>query len=156
ILYVGTYTGAGGESKGIYAYRYNAASGGVQSLGLAAATENPSFLVADRSGSHLFAVNETGNFQGQASGGVTASTVDGRTGQLGRLNEVASGGADPCYISLDKAGKYALVANYGGGSVAVFPILGDGRLGDASSVMRDAGLLGPNRERQNRAHAHWI
>jgi 6-phosphogluconolactonase len=154
ILYVGTYTA--GESKGIYAYRYDAASGSVQALGLAAATESPSFLVADRAGRHLFVVNETSNYRGQSSGGVTAFTIDRKTGKLARVNQVASGGADPCYISLDKAGKYALVANYSGGSVAVFPILAGGRLGDASSVMPDTGPLGPNKLRQDKAHAHWI
>jgi len=127
ILYVGTYTT--GDSKGIYAYRYDASSGNVQSLGLAAQTESPSFLVADREGEHLFAVNETRNYQGQSSGGVTAFAIDRKTGKLIRLNEVASGGADPCYVSLDRSGKYVLVANYTGGNVAVFPVFHGGRLG---------------------------
>ncbi len=72
------------------------------------------------------------------------------------LNEVASRGADPCYIALDRTGKYLLVANYTGGNVAVLPLLPDGRIGDASSVLKDAGALGPNRERQEAPHAHWI
>src|SRR5512143_793060 len=69
ILYVGTYTN--GESKGVYAYRYDATTGEAQPLGLAAETQNPSFLVADAKGEHLFAVNELQKYQGESSGGVS-------------------------------------------------------------------------------------
>ena len=154
ILYVGTYTN--GESKGIYAYRYDASTGSMQSLGLAAETQNPSFLVADAKGEHLFAVNELQKYQGESSGGVTSFTMDRKTGKLSELNEVASHGADPCYISLDRSGKYLLVANYTGGNVAVIPILPDGHLAEASSVQKDEGTLGPDKERQESSHAHWI
>ncbi len=154
ILYVGTYTT--GDSKGIYAYRYNAESGELQSLGLAGATENPSFLAVDKTNEHLFAVNETQKYKGQSSGGVTSFTIDRKTGKLTQLNQVASRGADPCYISLDRSGKYLLIANYTGGNVAVIPILPDGHLGEAVSVQKDAGPLGPNKVRQEAPHAHWI
>ncbi|HTM37351.1 MAG TPA: lactonase family protein [Terriglobales bacterium] len=154
ILYVGTYTT--GNSKGIYAYRYNSESGELQPLGLAAATENPSFLASDKANEHLFAVNETTKYQGQSSGGVTAFSLDRKTGKLTQLNQVASRGADPCYVSLDRSGKYLLVANYTGGTVSVLPVLADGRLGEAVSVEKDRGTLGPNKERQDSPHAHWI
>ena len=154
ILYVGTYTS--GESKGIYAYGYGAASGKLTSLGLAAETVNPSFFAIDPSHRFLYAVNESREYKGAASGGVTAFAIDHKTGKLTHLNEVASRGADPCYISFDRTGKYALVANYSGGTVAVFPLLSDGGIADASSVMKDTGALGPNRERQEAPHAHWI
>jgi 6-phosphogluconolactonase len=72
------------------------------------------------------------------------------------INEVASRGADPCFVSIDRSGKYLLIANYTGGNVAVIPIAPDGRLGEASSVMRDKGTLGPNKQRQDAPHAHWI
>jgi len=154
ILFVGTYTT--GESQGIYAYRYNAATGEMTPLGLAAKTVNPSFLTFDLSRRFLYAVNETEKYKGEASGAVTAFAIDRKTAKLTELNEVASHGADPCYISLDKSGKYVLVANYTGGNVAVFPRAADGRLGEASSVVKDSGSLGPNKERQEAAHAHWI
>src|SRR6185503_6454750 len=154
ILYVGTYTT--GNSKGIYAFRYDAKSGELQSLGLAAATENPSFLASDKANEHLFAVNETTKYQGQPSGGVTAFSMDRKSGKLTPLNQVASRGADPCYVSLDRSGKYLLVANYTGGTVSVLPVLADGRLGEAVSVEKDRGTLGPNKERQDSPHAHWI
>ena len=156
ILYVGTYTG--GESQGIYAYGYDGGSGKLTPLGLAAETVNPSFLTVDPSRRFLYAVNEGHDYKGEASGGVTAFAIDRKPGKLKlkELNEVASRGADPCYIAFDRTGKYLLVANYSGGNVAAFPLLSDGRIGDASSVLKDGGVLGPNRDRQDAPHAHWI
>jgi 6-phosphogluconolactonase len=154
LLYVGTYTD--GQSKGIYAYRYDTSTGSMESLGLAAESANPSFLAADAKGEHLFAVNELQKYQGESSGGATSFTIDRKTGKLSQLNEVASHGADPCYISIDRSGKFLLVANYTGGNVAVIPILPDGHLGEATSVQKDAGTLGPDKERQDAPHAHWI
>lgn len=159
LVFVGTYThdqGKDSGSKGIYAYRFDEASGKLTPLGLAAATENPSFLAAAPSGNFLYAVNELQKYQGQSSGGVTAFGLDRKTGKLTQLDEVASHGADPCYISFDKSGKYVLVANYTGGNVAVFPVSSDGKVGEASSVSEDKGELGPNKERQEHSHAHWI
>src|SRR5947207_9074551 len=98
VLFVGTYTK--GASKGIYAYRYEAASGQLTSLGLAAETVNPSFLTIDPSRKFLYAVNEVQDYQGEASGAVTAFAIDRKDGKLSRLNEAASRGADPCYIAL--------------------------------------------------------
>ena len=151
--YVGTYTS--GESKGIYAYDYDPRTGKMTSIGLAAETVNPSFVAATPDGRFLYAVNELNKYEGKPSGGVSAFSVDAKTGKLTFLNEVPSRGADPCYLSFDKTGKFVLVANYTGGSVAVFPILPDGRLGDASSVVQHAGS-GPNHEHQEGPHAHWI
>jgi 6-phosphogluconolactonase len=152
-VYVGTYTAQ--QSKGIYAYRFNATTGQLVSLGLAAETSNPSFLAVHPGQRFLYAVNETGNFQNQKSGAVSAFAIDRRTGKLTLINQVASRGADPCYVAVDKSGKYVVVANYSGGSVAVFPVLKGGRLGEATSVLQYKGA-GANPERQESPHAHWI
>jgi 6-phosphogluconolactonase len=155
LFYVGTYTEDGTKSKGIYAYRYDAGTHEIASLGLAAETTNPSFVAPSPDGHFLYAVNEVGKYQGPNSGGVSAFSIDRKTGKLTFLNEVASRGADPCYIIVDKSGKYVLVANYTGGSVAVFPILADGKLGEASAFVQHTGK-GPNAERQEGPHAHSI
>src|SRR3989440_4564031 len=153
LVYVGTYTAQ--QSKGIYSYRFNAITGHLASLGLAAETSNPSFLAVHPNHKVLYTVNETGNFQNRSSGAVSAFAIDRHTGRLTLLNQVASRGADPCYVALDQTGKYVLVANYGGGSVAVFPVLKGGKLGDATSVLQYKGA-GANPERQESPHAHWI
>ena len=154
-VYVGTYTGEGTKSKGIYAFRYDAATGQVAPLGLAAETTNPSFLAAHPNGKFLYAVNEVGDYKGPNSGGVSAFSIDHATGKLTFLNELPSRGADPCYITVDRTGKFVLVANYTGGSVIVYPILEDGRLGEASAFVQHTGH-GPNAERQEGPHAHSI
>jgi len=154
LAYVGTYT-TKKASKGIYVYRFDAAAGQLTSVGLAAESTDPSFVVAHPNGKYLYGVNEVGNYDGKKSGAVSAFAIDHKSGRLTLLNQVASGGADPCYVSLDKTGKYVLVANYSGGSVAVFPVLKDGRLGEASAFVQHQGS-GANKERQEAPHAHWI
>ncbi len=155
LVYVGTYTEEGSASKGIYAYRFDSGTAELTSLGLASQTVNPSFLAVHPNQRFLYAVNEVNNYAGQKSGAVSAFAIDRTTGKLTLLNEVTSRGADPCYITVDKTGKYVLVANYTGGSVAVFPVLEDGRLGEASAFVQHTGH-GTNPERQAGPHAHSI
>jgi 6-phosphogluconolactonase len=155
LFYVGTYTEEGSKSKGIYAYRYDAGTSTITPLGLAAETTNPSFVAPHPNGRFLYAVNEVGNYKGPNSGGVSAYSVDRATGKLTFLNEVPSRGADPCYIIVDPSGKFVLVANYTGGSVATFPVLPDGKLGEASAFVQHSGK-GTNPERQEGPHAHSI
>jgi 6-phosphogluconolactonase len=154
-FYVGSYTGKDSTSKGISLYRYNAATHDITSLGTAAETTSPSFLAISPNRQFLYAVNEVGDFQGPNSGGVSAFSIDHATGKLTFLNAVSSRGAGPCYITVDKTGKWVLVANYDGGSVAVFPAQADGRLGEAVSFDQHTGH-GANPQRQEAPHAHSI
>ncbi|HZV59976.1 MAG TPA: lactonase family protein [Candidatus Eremiobacteraceae bacterium] len=152
--YLGTYTNKT-TSKGIYAYRFDAATGRLGAGALAAESTEPSFVTVLPGGKYLYAVNETDDFEGKKSGVVNAYAIGSRTGKLTLLNQVASGGADPCYISIDKTGKYVLVANYTSGSIAVFPILPDGKLGERTAFVQHRGV-GANKQRQEGPHAHWI
>lgn len=153
LVYVGTYTGP--VSKGIYAFRFASATGRLTALGLAAETPNPSFLAVHPSRNFLYAVNEVGEFGGRKSGAVGAFAIDRATGRLTLLNQVSSRGEGPCHLSLDRAGKYVLVANYGGGSVAALPVLEDGRLGEATGFVQHKGKS-INPQRQEGPHAHAI
>jgi len=160
ILFVGTYTEEGSQSKGIYAYNYDGDTGKITPLGLAAETTNPSWVTISPNGRFLYAVNEVGNYKGPNSGGLSAFSIDrdqeGRpTGKLTFLNEVPTQGADPCYVTLDKTGKYAVVANYTGGSLIVIRIHEDGSLGGPSAFMEHTGH-GPNLQRQRSAHVHSV
>jgi 6-phosphogluconolactonase len=155
LVYVGTYTQEGSESKGIYAYRYDSVTGQLVPVGVAAETINPSFLAVHPNHRFLYAVNEVSSYGGEKSGAVSAFGIDHATGKLTLLNQVATRGGDPCYISLDKTGKYILIANYAGGSVAVFPVLADGRLGEASAFIQHSGHS-KNPDRQEGPHAHSV
>jgi 6-phosphogluconolactonase len=151
---IGTYT-TKTDSKGIYAFRYATATGKLSLIGVAAATSDPSFLTVSHNNKYVYAVNELSTFEGKSSGAVTSYSLDRKSGKLTQLNQVATGGADPCYVSIDQTGKYLLVANYTGGSVATFPIAPDGHLGAASAFIQHTGS-GPNKERQEGPHAHYI
>src|SRR5207245_5931402 len=139
----------------IYAYSYDAGTGKFRALGRAAETADRSFLTVHPSGKYLYAVNEIGEFNEEKSGAVSAFSIDRRTGKLKLLNQVASRGAGPCHISLDKTGNYILVANYDSGTVAVFPVQQDGQLGKYTGFAQHAGYS-VNKERQEGPHAHWI
>lgn len=154
IAFVGTYTSKT-TSKGIYAYHFDAQKGQLTSIGVAAETVDPSFLAVHPNGKYLYAVKEIGNFNGAVSGAVSSFAIDAKTGTLKFLNQVPTRGAGPCYVSLDKTGTYVLVANYDSGSIASFPVQGDGSLGTASGFVQHSGT-GPDKARQEGPHAHWI
>src|SRR5713101_6297278 len=150
LVFVGTYT-TKTESKGIYAYEFDVDTGKLTPKGVAAETPDPSWVAVHPSGKFLYAANEAGK-----TSTVSAFAVDAKTGKLTLLNQLPALGEDPCYLSFDKTGKYLLVANYSSGTVAVFPILADGRLGGHTAMLKDQGATGPNKERQEGPHAHWI
>jgi 6-phosphogluconolactonase len=133
LVFVGTYT-AKTESKGIYGYEFDADTGKLTPKGVAAETPDPSWVAVHPSGQFLYAANETGK-----ASTVSAFAVDAKSGQLTLLNQIPSLGEDPCYLSFDKTGKHLLVANYSSGTIAVFPILADGRLGEHTALVKDQG-----------------
>jgi 6-phosphogluconolactonase (cycloisomerase 2 family) len=144
MAYVGTYTGAvgaGSNGAGIYLFEVNVVTGELTDRKLAADTPDPSWIVIHPSKKYLYAANEVSDYKG-SSGSVSAFAIDGSTGDLTALNVMNSEGAGPCYLSTDASGRYVFVANYGGGSVAVLPILDGGLLGAATDIHRDEGHLG--------------
>lgn len=154
LLYVGTYT-QGTRSEGIYLVRMDRRSGKLEQVGLVDAGANPSFLAIHPNGRFLYAVNELEQYGGRATGAVSAFAIARNTGALTRLNEQPSGGGAPCYVSVDRTGRVALVANYAGGSVALLSIQPDGALAPAAHVVQHQGK-GANAERQQAPHAHCI
>jgi len=147
---VGTYTDKT-DSKGIYAFDFYPSSGKLTPRGLAAETSNPSWLAIHPNGKWAYAANESGK---QSS--ISAFSIDAKSAKLTLLNQLPAFGEDPCHLSFDKTGKYLFAANYTSGNVVVFPILPDGKLGEHTSAVKDAGPLGPNKERQEAPHAHWV
>jgi 6-phosphogluconolactonase len=153
-LYVGSYT-EDKRTDGIYLVRMNTRTGELRLVGSSNAGPNPSFLAIHPNGRVLYAVNEVAEHNGQRGGAVGAFAIDGKTGQLSRINEQSTEGAGPCYVSVDPAGRVALVANYDAGSVALLPIHADGSIGAATRVDQHEGS-GPDKERQAGPHAHSI
>jgi 6-phosphogluconolactonase len=155
-VYIGTYTPAKGKSEGIYRFELDLANGKASKAVLAAKAKDPSFLAIHPSHKFLYAVGEIDNFEGKKnSGGVSAFSLDPKTGDLTLLNQQSSKGAGPCHIVLDKAGKHALVANYSGGSACVLPIDSKGKLGSFSCFVQHTGSS-KDKSRQEAPHAHSI
>jgi 6-phosphogluconolactonase len=147
IVYVGTYTQK--NSKGIYAYRFDAATGSLTPIGLVAETANPSFLAVHPNKRYLYAVGEG------STGSVSAFSLDRETGKLQALNTVSAKGNGPCHLSFDQTGKWLFVANYGSGSIAALPVQSDGKLGEASAFVQHSGSS-VDAGRQKGPHAHSV
>ena len=148
--YVGTYT-AKTNSKGIYEFDFDPATGKMSAVLVAGETKDPSWVLVHPDRKVLYSANEMGK-----ASTVSAFAIEPKSGKLTLLNQVPALGEDPCYLSFDKTGKFLFVANYTSGNVVVFPILADGKLGEHTGLVKNEGTLGPNKERQEGPHAHWI
>ena len=153
LVYVGTYTT--GASEGIYIYKLNLSSGTLRHIGTTGGVVNPSFLALHPEKPYLYAVNEVDNFAETSGGGLSAFEIDRATGTLSLLNTQPTHGGSPCYVTVDRSGRYALVANYMGGNVAMIPINEDGKLVAATDVKQHFGSS-INQLRQAEPHAHAI
>jgi 6-phosphogluconolactonase len=152
-VYIGTYTG--GQSKGIYVFEFDAISGTVLSdVRLAGESVNPSFLALHPSEPILYAVNETGEFQGHPSGAVSAFRIQ-PDASLNLINQQPSRGKAPCHIAIDATGGVAMVANYTSGTVAILPIEHGGGLGLTVDLVEHLGSS-VDPQRQGAPHAHCI
>jgi 6-phosphogluconolactonase len=154
LVFVGTYTGGNTGSEGIYAFSFDEATGALQSRGLAVATPSPSFLVASANRTVVFAVNELDRYDEALSGSVSSFAVDAAAGKLTLISRQASRGAHPCHLELDRTGHFLAVANYTGGNYALFPVLSDGRMEPAVSLVAGTGK-GPT-ARQQAPHGHAV
>ncbi len=164
LVYVGTYTepirfGTGkvleGKGEGIYVYRMNPSSGGLELVGKTTGATNPSYLTFHPTGRFLYAVNELKTYEDEPTGTVSAFAVDPKTGELRFLNKRLTHGTDPCHVTVDGKGKYAFVSNFMSGSVCVLPVLEDGSLGEASDFVQHQGS-GIDPVRQKGPHAHSV
>jgi 6-phosphogluconolactonase len=156
-----------GNGRGIHLFQVDRNTGAMTPAGILEQGTSPSSLVINTAGTRLYSANETDRVGVAKEGTVSAFAIDRADGKLSPLNTVRSGGAGPTYVSIHPSGRFVLVANYFGGSVAVLPILPDGRLGDPTDIKIDAGKLGPTRATNappgslaisghDRTHAHMI
>jgi 6-phosphogluconolactonase len=146
-LLVGTYTSA--KSDGIYVYKFNSDDGSFTPVSNASGFKNPSFLAVSPNEKYVFAVNETGGKE--TPGMVTAFSFDKKTGSLTKINQQPSGGDHPCYVAVDKTGKWIALANYSGGSLEVLPVAADGGLGLPFLIQHEGKSV---TKRQEKAHVH--
>jgi 6-phosphogluconolactonase (cycloisomerase 2 family) len=156
-----------GNGRGIHVFHVDRTTGAMTPASIYRMGTSPSCLALNAAGTRLYSTNETDRVGRDRQGTVSAFSIDQTDGHLKLLNTVRSGGAGPTYVSIHPSKRFALVANYFGGSVAVLPILPDGRLGDATDIKNDSGEIGPTRATNappgsfafsghDRTHAHMI
>jgi 6-phosphogluconolactonase len=155
LLLVGTQTAGTSTSKGIYAYSLDAATGELKQIGLAAEADNPTFLALAPNGRTVLVANEVGTYEGKSSGAASTYSLDRTKAQLTKISEVASQGGGTCHVALDRTGRSAFAANYGGGSAASFSVGVGGKLSEAVSFFQYTGH-GPDAQRQKAPHAHRV
>src|SRR5688572_12136122 len=156
-----------GNGRGIHLFQVNRTSGPMTPAAIQEVGTSPSCLAVNASGTRLYSANETDRVGEAKEGTVSAFAIDRSGGKLELLNTVRSGGAGPTYVSIHSTGRFLLVANYFGGSIAVLPILEGGRLGEPTDIKIDAGTIGPTKATNappgsfafsghDRTHAHMI
>jgi len=146
-VYLGTYTGP--KSQGIYLYSLDTKTGTLTPKGLAGQSDQPSFLANHPDNEVVYAGNESGK------GGISAFSVEPRSGKLNFLNQQLWPAGGPCHISIDPSGKFVFGASYGSGTIASYKVLADGSLSEAVSTLGSKDpVLNPGQK--NGERGHWI
>jgi 6-phosphogluconolactonase len=143
-LLAGTYTQ--GKSTGIYVYDFDSRTGSARVVD-SVRTANPSYLEVAPNQHDIYAVNENND------GEIKAFSFNNSNGHLRPLNTQPSMGANPCYVTIDRTGKWAFVGNYSSGTLAELPIRSDGTLGAPAKQVAHQGH-GVNKDRQEGPHVH--
>lgn len=147
-MLVGTYTSSG-KSEGIYTYKFNSETGEATAVGVAA-TGNPSYLTVSPDEKYVYAVHEID--RSGKGGEISAFAFDKKTGALRFINKQPTRGDHPCYVEIDKTGKWVFAGNYSGGSLSVFPVTKDGGLGPSTLIQHTGS--GKDPRRQDKPHVH--
>ena len=150
-LIIGSYTND--TSDGIYVYKFNTLTGD-NSFVSSVKTPNPSFLTVSPDHRFVYAVNETADStRFTVTGHVASFSFDKVTGKLKFINRQESGGKHPCYVTVDKTGKWVIAGNYSSGSLAVLPVRSNGEIDTAIQIIEHEGS-GVVADRQEAPHVH--
>ena len=146
---IDVYFGTGGQgSKGIYAAVLDTQTGKLGEAGLVAEIGSPGFLALHPDGHSLYAV-------GTDDEPVVAAYRIEQEGGLVLRNTTPIGDGGGAHISVHPSGAFLLTAQYGGGSVALFPIAPDGSVQPRAQLIEHSGGSGVVAARQDKPHPHW-
>ena len=149
-VWFGTTTPKNGPSKGIYTASFNPDAGKLSAATLAAEVSSPGFLALHPDGTRLYAVCR------MPEGPAVAGYAIGDDSSLTRINHQLIGDGGAAHLAVHPEGRMLLTAQYGGGSVAVFPLDGEGKLGARSQLLKHEGGSRVVPGRQEKPHAHWV
>lgn len=144
------FIGTGGKgADGIYQCTLDTKTGALTQPALAAELSSPGFLAFGPEKKRLYSIGRIGK-----DDVVAAFDVEG--GKLNKINHQPIGDNGSAHIAVHPSGKFLLTAQYGGGSVAVFPIADDGSVGKRSQLIKHEGGSKVVAGRQNAPHPHWV
>ncbi|HBJ36709.1 MAG TPA: 6-phosphogluconolactonase, partial [Planctomycetaceae bacterium] len=152
-FYIGTATSE--DSGGIFQSEIDLESGVVQPPTLATPASRTTFIWLHPSENVLYSVAEVRGETGEKMPAIAAWKIDAVDGKLTKINHQSAEGAGPCFVTVRSDGKYAAVANYGSGSIAIYPLREDGSIEPASGKIQHEGS-GPVAARQAGPHAHSV
>lgn len=143
------YFGTGGPgADGIYRARFDTVNGRLSKAERATELDAPGFLALHPDGDKIYAV---AGFEGGP--GVAGFRI-AEDGVLEPINRALIGDGGGAHVAVHPSGRFLLTAQYGGGSVALFPLDRDGRLGKAQLTRHEGGsrVFG---KRQDSPHPHY-
>lgn len=152
-VWIGTTTPDEGPSKGIYHAKLNVAEGKLSPPRLVAALTKPGFVTVAPSGEVLYS---TGTLEGEPVVAAFRIRRSGEHVQLERINTQPIGDGGATHVATDRTGKLLMTAQYGGGSVALYPLENDGSIGPQAQLLKHEGGSGVYEDRQDEPHAHWV
>jgi 6-phosphogluconolactonase len=142
----------GGYDPKIRVYRLDPDTGAMtESVPPVDGGTNPSYLAFAPSRKLLYALREA-----DGNNGVAAYAIDPAGGGLTFLNEVGSEGQGPAHIATDATGAWVMVANYGGGTIAVIGTNPDGSLAATAAVESHGDGSLPHQIVPDRDNTHVI
>lgn len=147
-LVTGSFTENG--SDGIHIFDFDAGKGTLESFSGYNAGQNPSYISLSGKNKLIYAINEVSKFNGIDGGGLTTLKYEGNFEKIEKVNELPVPNGGPCFISLTPDNGYLLIANYGGGSVAVVRLDENGLPERVCDTIIYKGIAG------KKSHAHMI
>jgi len=136
------------RGEGISVFKVDERAGTLTLVDIARGLVNPSYLALSADGEFLYTVHGD---RSEAS----AFKVDRRTGRITLLNTQDTGGSNPVHLAIDPSGRFLVVSNHLGGSLAVLPVGIDGLLGPVMQLVKLEGEPGPHRVEQKQAKPHF-
>ncbi|MFO1304852.1 MAG: lactonase family protein [Burkholderiales bacterium] len=148
--YVGSRTTRERNARGdgITVFRVDQDSGSLERIQVVGDLVNPSYLTLNADGTRLYTVHGD-------EMEVSAFAVDKGTGQLRFLNRQSTRGKNPVHLAIDPSGRFLVVTNHIGASLAVLPLQADGTLGAVTQLVEFSGPIGPHRIEQKQAKPHF-
>ena len=139
---------SGRGSEGIYQATFNPDNGKFTPAKLVAKIGSPGFLALHPNGKILYSVGHWVDGSGALGYRIK------KNGELEEFTRMICPDGGSAHIAVHPSGKFLLTAQYGGGSVALFPLDSSGKLGEPTVTEHQGGSKVVDR-RQDSPHPHW-